>query len=67
MTVKEYIRRKENLIHNTYIIKSNGESFYNVNGNLIPSRDYEKENELPVSLLIFKKDNFDTTKDWMKI
>lgn len=67
MTVAEYLRRKENLNSNTYIIQSNGLAFYIVNGTSIPAKEFEKQNELPVSLTIFKKDNFDKTKDWMKI
>lgn len=67
MTVKEYLRRKERLYNTTYIIQSTGLAFYNVEGILVPAKQFEKENELPVSLLMFKKDNFDKTKDWMKI
>ena len=49
----EYLRRKQNLTQTTYIRKNNT-GFYLVNGEEIPAKEWEKANELPLSLVLGK-------------
>ena len=49
----EYLRRKINLTQTTYIRKQ-GQGFYLVNGEEIPAKEWEKANELPLSLRLGK-------------
>jgi hypothetical protein len=52
-TPTEYLRRKQNLTQTTYIRKNNT-GFYLVNGEEIPAKEWEKANELPLSLVLGK-------------
>jgi hypothetical protein len=58
----EYIRRKTNLTQTTYI-RRNGCGYYVVNGERIPAKEWEKANELPLSLRLGKP-NPDTTRSF---
>ncbi len=53
-TPTEYLRRKQNLTQTTYIRKNNT-GFYLVNGEEIPAAEWEKANELPLSLVLGKE------------
>jgi len=61
-TPTEYLRRKNNLTQTTYIRKNNT-GFYLVNGEEVPAKQWEKANELPLSLRLGKP-NPDTTRAW---
>ena len=61
-TPTEYLRRKQNLIQTTYIRKQ-GKGFYLVNGEEIPAKEWEKANELPLSLRLGRENN-DKTRLW---
>jgi hypothetical protein len=61
-TPTEYLRRKNNLTQRTYI-RRNGKGFYLINGVEIPSKEWEKENKLPTSLVL-GKENPDRTRAW---
>jgi hypothetical protein len=52
-TPTEYLLRKNNLTQTTYIRKQ-GKGFYLVNGEEIPAKEWEKANELPLSLVLGK-------------
>lgn len=58
----EYLRRKQNLTQTTYIRKQ-GKGFYLVNGEEIPAKEWEKANELPLSLRLGRENN-DKTRLW---
>ncbi len=58
----EYIKRKHSLKYSTFIRK-NGKSFYLVNGEEIPAAEWEKANELPLSL-VHGRPNHDKTRVW---
>ena len=58
----EYLRRKQNLTQTTYI-RRNGCGYYLVNGELIPAKQWEKANKLPLSLRL-GKENPDKTRAW---
>jgi hypothetical protein len=58
----EYLRRKQNLTQTTYIRKQ-GKGFYLVNGEEIPAKEWEKANELPLSL-VHGRPNPDKTRVW---
>jgi len=61
-TPTEYLRKKQNLTQTTYIRKQ-GKGFYLVNGEEIPAKEWEKANELPLSLRLGKP-NPDKTRAW---
>jgi hypothetical protein len=58
----EYLRRKINLTQTTYICRQ-GQGFYLVNGEEIPAKEWEKANELPLSLRLGRENN-DKTRLW---
>lgn len=63
MDMGEYCARKARLHDTTFIIQAGtGAGFYMVNGQLIPSKEFEKVNALPMSMIAFKKDK-GTTRD----
>jgi hypothetical protein len=62
-TPTEYLRRKNNLTQTTYIRKQ-GKGFYLVNGEEIPAKEWEKENELPNSLVLGRV-NPSTKHQWI--
>jgi hypothetical protein len=61
-TPTEYLRRKHNLTQRTYI-RRNSKGFYLIEGVEIPAEEWEKANELLLSLRLGKP-NPDKTRAW---
>ena len=58
----EYLRKMYAIRYGTYIRKQ-GQGFYLVNGEEISAKEWEKANELPLSLRLGRENN-DKTRLW---
>lgn len=65
MSVAEYLRRHNAIINTPFKITSEGIGYYMVDGNLIPRKEFERQNMLPFSLVKYTGTNADKTKNWL--
>lgn len=73
MNVAEYLRRRANLHYTLYIINAQG-GFFVVAGKLVPEREFEKQNETPISLVTWrgnyvseKRCSIDGRNSWLNV